>query len=218
MDTYQQEVLDNLTERLKNNKKYKLNRVFNSSELVKIACKGKTHLRKTLGKYPSGKDRLKRFASIAISSLVTDGVLEHISHRSYLLKGFTAQEAPNMYEEVEVSEAEVSEAEEWLSEELFDNTTANVTENTAEDLNTFEDDLGILGCLVNNEALTEVMEVLERHTSTISEISLIATQALEQWDSRKDTRVSITLDSISTQLESIAEVRSKINRIKSHFS
>ena len=230
MDKYQQEVFDNLTERLQNGK-YRNNQVLTSSQLVGMAIRGKAHLRKVLGSYPSGKDRLRRYASIAIGNLTNEGVLEHISHRTYLFKTssqpaspqpspqsfdlFSNEEEVEMYDHVEVSEAEVNEAEEELETLLV---ASFVEEEGLTDDVTFEDDLGVLRSLVNNEALCEVMDVLERHTVNLSEITEIANQALAQYDARKDKPVEITFDSIKDQLEKIAEVSAKVTRIKNHFA
>ena len=62
------------------------------------------------------------------------------------------------------------------------------------------------------------MDVLERHTVNLSEITEIANQALARYEARKDKPVEITLDSIKDQLEKIAEVSAKVTRIKSHFA
>lgn len=232
MDVYQQEVLSNLIERLQNSK-YKYNQVLTSSQLVGIAIKGKSHLRKILGSYPSGKDRLRRYGSVAINHLCNEGVLQHISHRTYLFKSLpasttsnsqpsaqcfdlfsnTAEENVDMYDHVEVSEQEVEEADLLLYEVLDD-----LLEPQEEVETTLEDDIGILGNLVNNKALSEIMDVLERHTVNLSEVTEIAKQALTRYEARKDKPVSITLDAIKDQLEQIAEVSAKINRIKSHFA
>ena len=224
MEAYQQEVLDNLIERLQNSK-FKHNQVLTSSKLIGIAIRGKAHLRKTLGSYPSGKDRLRRLASVAIGNLTGSGVLEKITYRTYLFKTshqlrdtppspqnfdlFSNEEGLEMYDHVELSADEVNEAEEDLN---------NTLEESCAEAMTFEDDLGVLGSLVNNEAINEVMDVLERHTVNLSEITEIANQALARYEARKDKPVEITLDSIKDQLEKIAEVSAKVTRIKSHFA
>ena len=120
-----------------------------------------------------------------------------------------------MYDHVEVSEADVNEAEEELETLLV---ACAVEEEDSTDDVTFEDDLGVLRSLVNNEALCEVMDVLERHTVNLSEVTEIANQALAQYDARKDKPVEITFDSIKDQLEKIAEVSAKVTRIKNHFA
>ena len=224
MEQYQKDILLNLAQRLRDH--HKENTAFSSRKLIDIAVSGKTHLRKTLGNFPSGKDRLRHLGTMAIRILLKQGYLDYVGYRTYtLVKLPNVPPNPNttrsgLFEDyIDFYDLSLNvDATDEASAELMEDDCIEAVFKEADTEETFEDGLQTLKTLVKNEALNAVLDTLEQHNLHLTDVVCMAENAISEFNQRKDAPVLVSFESLNQRLEELAEVRANISRLKTHFS